>query len=548
MSASAQRYTDHGFDALGKAEWLRAKQCFEQALQAARAPEAYDGLGIACWWLNDIRAAHHYRTLAYNEFRQAGDVRRAVVIACWLGREQVFLDSNVTAMQGWFARADSLLQTLPPCAERAWCRLLRASMLATSQALEQIALESIEAGRAFYDSRLEAFALAYCGLAQINQSRIDDGMRRLDEAMIMTTNGELRDFMVTSEIFCVMLSACEIAGDLVRSEQWCQKAWAFAEEYHCPYLSAYCRTTYGSILYAMGRWQEAEDTLTQAIRAFEQGHRGLRLHALIRLAGLRVHQSRLDEARLLLDGLQDQESAALPLAQLHLAKGEIEVAKALLEHSLRACPPYTLQHLPNLALLVEVLLAADDKSALQSQLAHLADLARQAQSSQLLAQADLVKGRVYLHLGELAQAKQCFALAMEQVQAFQQSLIAGQIRLNMARTLVDTDSPGAIVWAKAALATFERIQAAHDAATARGLLRALGAGGVSMARSPALLTQRELEIAKLVSQGLTNREISQHLVISIKTVEHHVSQILNKLDVRSRTEIATFIVLSNPTE
>lgn len=55
------------------------------------------------------------------------------------------------------------------------------------------------------------------------------------------------------------------------------------------------------------------------------------------------------------------------------------------------------------------------------------------------------------------------------------------------------------------------------------------------------LTTREREIAALVAQGLTNREIAERLVISERTVEGHVEQTLNKLGFRSRTQIAAWI-------
>jgi non-specific serine/threonine protein kinase len=55
------------------------------------------------------------------------------------------------------------------------------------------------------------------------------------------------------------------------------------------------------------------------------------------------------------------------------------------------------------------------------------------------------------------------------------------------------------------------------------------------------LTQREHEVLELLAQGLTNREIAQRLVISPKTTEHHVSQILSKLGLRSRVEAAAFV-------
>jgi len=48
------------------------------------------------------------------------------------------------------------------------------------------------------------------------------------------------------------------------------------------------------------------------------------------------------------------------------------------------------------------------------------------------------------------------------------------------------------------------------------------------------LTAREMEVLALVAQGLRNAEIAEHLVLAAKTVDHHVSAILRKLDVRTR--------------
>ena len=55
-------------------------------------------------------------------------------------------------------------------------------------------------------------------------------------------------------------------------------------------------------------------------------------------------------------------------------------------------------------------------------------------------------------------------------------------------------------------------------------------------QNPANLTARELEVLELVAQGLRNADIAERLFLSEKTVAHHVSAILRKLDVRTRGE------------
>lgn len=81
---------------------------------------------------------------------------------------------------------------------------------------------------------------------------------------------------------------------------------------------------------------------------------------------------------------------------------------------------------------------------------------------------------------------------------------------------------------------------------------ALGSEDASVANSArdhaalAPLTRREREVAVLIGQGFTNRHVAEELGITERTVEVHVSKVLRKLGLRSRTQIATWIMRHGP--
>jgi pimeloyl-ACP methyl ester carboxylesterase/DNA-binding CsgD family transcriptional regulator len=63
---------------------------------------------------------------------------------------------------------------------------------------------------------------------------------------------------------------------------------------------------------------------------------------------------------------------------------------------------------------------------------------------------------------------------------------------------------------------------------------------------PPMLTHREQEVAELIAQGLTNRQIADRLFISERTAEHHAEQIRGKLGFHSRAQIASWVAGSRP--
>jgi DNA-binding NarL/FixJ family response regulator len=67
----------------------------------------------------------------------------------------------------------------------------------------------------------------------------------------------------------------------------------------------------------------------------------------------------------------------------------------------------------------------------------------------------------------------------------------------------------------------------------------------STRQNPANLTRRELDVLALVADGLTNGEIAQRLFVSTRTVDHHVSAVLRKLDVPTRARAVAATAATN---
>ena len=88
--------------------------------------------------------------------------------------------------------------------------------------------------------------------------------------------------------------------------------------------------------------------------------------------------------------------------------------------------------------------------------------------------------------------------------------------------------------------SFVGLGAAAEAERARRLLAAASRGGSAASRAH----RREREVLGLLAEGLTNRQIAERLVVSEHTVHRHVTNILRKLDLPSRTAAAAHAVRS----
>jgi DNA-binding CsgD family transcriptional regulator len=106
--------------------------------------------------------------------------------------------------------------------------------------------------------------------------------------------------------------------------------------------------------------------------------------------------------------------------------------------------------------------------------------------------------------------------------------------------LVDSDEPERV---SDGLVLLDGLGAQPAAAIARARLRKLGVTRIPRGPRPqtrenvAGLTERQQEVVAFLAQGMTNAEIAQRLVVSVRTVDHHVTAVLAKLGVASRREV-----------
>jgi DNA-binding CsgD family transcriptional regulator len=529
-----------GRAALEAGRWEAARAAFAAALDERETPEALDGMGVALWWLGETQASVDHTERAYAEFRRAGDALPAAVAAISLCVTWASNFDNHAVAGGWLARAERVAGGLDPNPLQGWLWLLRGYLEPDPARANELHRRALELARASGDVDLELCALGDLGVSLVTAGRRAEGLALIDEAMAGTLGGERRRLDTAVFICCDMLVACDLAGDLERATQWCQVADRFIDRYGCPFLYARCRTLYGSVLLARGRWAEAEQELLAAVRMAEGAGPGPRAEALARLADLRLRQGRLEEAEGLLPERGGGRAAARTAARLRLGRGEAAVAAGLLERALEdvgAPHIHGEQHqraAAALETLVEARLALGDLDAARAAAARIAGLAGGDGDGQVAALAALAEARLATAGGRPGETRRELERALGLFARLDLPYELALVRLELARVLAAGDPEMAVAEARDARDAFDRLGARGDADAADAQLRALGATGRTGPKRVGELTRREQEVLRLVGLGLSNPEIAQRLFISRKTAAHHVSNVLAKLGVRNR--------------
>ena len=529
-----------GYEALASGDWQGARDAFEEAVASADTPEALDGLGRALWWLREEREAVVNRERAYAGFRRDGELARAARIALWLSREYGLAFGNDAAARGWLRRAERLLEDVAPGAERGWLDLARSEGARGPTEAALAATSALEVAHAAGDTDLELRALAQLGFAEVSLGQVEVGLSRLDEAMAAVTSGEPATLETFADICCTLMLACERAGDAERPQQWSRVLEEFVRKYDHVTLLAFCRTCCADVYAANGRIDAAEFELEAAVRELSAaGQRSRCVPPAARLADIRTLQGRFDEAEELLVGLEAEPEALQARVSLRLARGEVGAAATLIVQRLDQIGWTNLLAAPLLGQLVEARITEGTTDAARAAASALDAIAATPGRDRIVALASAAHGRIALAEG----GEDAPALLQDAVNSFAalgQRLDAALSRLDLARSLAALSPDVAVDTARHARTELEALGAVRAADAAAALMRSLGAKGRAGPRAVGLLSRRELEVLRLVGEGLSNREIGERLFISPKTAEHHVGRIYAKLGVSTRAEAAAY--------
>ncbi len=557
-----------GYETLASGDWEAAREAFAEAVEASDSPEALDGLGRALWCFRHERQAIVHRERACAGFRRDGDLARAARIALWLSREYALVFGNEAAARGWLLRAERLLKDVAPGSEQGWLDLARSEGVRDLETAAHLAASALRVALDTSDADLELRALAQLGFIEVSLGRVDEGLAHLDEAMSAATSGEPAALETFADVCCLLMRACERAGDVERPRQWSSVLEEFVRAYEHVMLLAFCRTCCADVYAANGRIDAAEEELVAALRELtEAGQRSRCAHPAARLAEIRVHQGRLEEAEQLLAGLEHQPDVVRAAAIIRLARGEPAAAALLLETRIAELGPEIVLAAPFLELLVlarlaELRVEAAREAAVGAEAVRviepslnvgeevtiasgpfaglLAVVSRVMPGRErVAAMAALARGRIALAQGDDA-APALLRAAVNGFAALGLRLDAARARLELARALRSESPQVAVDTARQARKELEALGAGRDADAAAAFIRSLGAREGTAPRSAGLLTGREKEVLALLAQGLSNRQIGERLCISPKTAEHHVGRILGKLGLKTRAEAAAW--------
>jgi DNA-binding CsgD family transcriptional regulator len=478
-------------------------------------------------YLRALERAHH-------AYLDDGRCVRAARCAFWLGLRLAFR-GEIGPATGWFGRAERLLQREDKaCVEEGYLLLPVTEQQLRSGSLDSAyanAMRAAEIGERFQEADLVACARHLQGRIRVEQGRVAEGLALLDEAMVAVTAGELSP-LVTGLVYCSVIEACQQAYALSRAREWTSALAKWCEEQ--PQLVSFtgaCLVHRAEILQLSGAWLDAiEEARHAGERLFQVNNRKDAAAAFYRQGEVHRLRGEFAEAGQAYRSTSQWGGEPQPgLALLRMAEGRADVAAAAIRRAVSTTTdrPHRTRLLPAH---VEIMLAVGEIDEARSACRELEEIAEGFGTEVLRAMADHARGAVELAEGDARAALASLrgALAVWQEVGAPYEVARGRVLAGLAcRALGDDD--GARLELDGARAMFEQLGATPDLARVDSL-----ASGEPSVRSHGL-TPRELQVLHLIAAGEPNKVIAADLHLSEKTIDRHVSNILNKLDVSSRT-------------
>ena len=528
--------------------WEQALPRLAELLAERESPEAHDGMGTALWWLCRVRESLEHRERAYAGYLVQHRNAEAAMIALDISVCHLSNLDNPVAAGGWIARARRAVETGGDDQLDPWLWLMEGYTCSEPQRQRDLLTSALQRARMVGDLDLELSALADLGLALVTHGEVAGGFQLLDEAMAGTLGGECQRLDTVVWTSCSMLAACSVVGDQQRAAQWCAAADRFAEKYGCPFLQARCRAHYGRVLVSAGDWDRAESELMRALAMSADCGREPRTEALAGLAELRLRQGVVEEAAALLVEVGESPDTAVVTAEVLTAQGHADRAVAVLHTQLAALAASEAMYPIVAGALVDACLAQGDVAGAETAGEALEHTSTD-QHPQAVAAVARASGRIAAAAGDRGRAEQRLRAAVAEFARLELPYQDARTRLELARVVVGLDPSLAIVEAGRALDRLQRLGAVREAAEAAAFLRHLGVATRPGPREPGRLSHRELDVLEGVRRGLTNPEIAEQLFLSPRTVGHHVSSILAKLNLKTRSEAAVYAAttLGHPT-
>ena len=529
-----------GREAARRLAWADAYTALSLADASSSLPaEDLELLATAAYLLGHVEDCLGALRRAQQLHAEAGESRRAARCAFWLAFH-LGSAGELAQAGGWLARANRLLEHEPPdCAEHGLLLLSLAVQhigMDDNAAARDVAARAAGIGRQARDADLVGLALHVQGRALVRLGRVREAMAAFDEAMVAVVAGELSP-VVVGTVYCSMLEGCQEILEWRRAREWTQALTAWCgKQPDMVSFTGRCLVHRAEILQLHGAWPEAVEEarragerLAHAADSWATGAAFYRQAEVYRVLGdVTAAEDAYQQASRW--GCQPQPGLAL----LRLAQGRTDAAEA----ASRRVVAETTDRLGRAKLLpaqVEIMLAIGDVQGARDAADELTGIAERYDTPALGAVADHARGAVLLTEGDARAAVVALRRAWQVWRELEAPYEAARVRMLVGlgcRALGDEEA--AAMELEAARSVFAQLGAAPDLARLEVLAHREAAGKTHG------LTERELQVLRLVATGATNHAIASQLFVANKTVDRHLSNIFTKLGVASRAAATAY--------